>query len=1199
MVQKSIRKLVLAFVILAGMVGLVTSFSWYSNERYLLLSKELHRTNLLMQNLESVQVHANDFVAAYRGYTVDGGLAFSLHFQSALDSLDQSIQRLDRMREYFKTVDLDFTDLMERSRELMSFGKQVNDLYRLNDSTALTQLIATGKGVKLKSEISQIATELEGLGRLWLRQLESKQLQVAQQAVWVNYLSVLISLIALWLLFRMLQRELNRRREAEQQLREMNEALDQQVKIKSDQLAHVFERITDSFIALDNAWHYTYANQNAARMMNRKPEEIIGRHIRDLNPAYETQPEFITYKKAMESQQYHFFEAHESGTKNWFEHHLYPSPEGLTVVYRDMTQRKQAEIALAENRNFIESIIHASPDIIYIYDIELGRNVFVNEGMQKILGYDAGEIKEMGEQVLKHLMHPDDFQSYLQFIYPKYERLPDKEIILHEFRMKDKQGKWHWLKTTESVFLRNPDGTARQIFGFCQDITQEKNTTDAIRASEMVHRTTLERISDAFVSLDTDWRYTYMNAKAGKIFNRNPAQMIGKHIWTEFPEGIGQPFYKAYNQAMATQKYIYLEEYYEPYDLWFENHIYPSQEGLSIFFRDITEKKKAELELKLAHQRLLYHLNHSPLALVEWNSEFRITRWSSTAEKMFGWHESEVLGKRFDEFDFVEDADSTLVNKVVSELIHGSVTNNKIVNRNKTKPGVVLHCEWYNSVVRDDKGKAVSILSRVNDISDRVRAEQNLMKEKQLSDSIINSLPGIFYLYNEQGKFLRWNKNFETVSGYSGDEIARMHPLDFFDDDEKLLLKEKIQGVFTAGMEDVEAHFFTKDKRRIPYFFNGWTASFEEQLCLIGVGIDITERIKAQSALLKSEKRFRALVENSADIIVMLDKNFQPVYRSPAAERITGFTMQERLQPAPGNKPEPEGWSTIKEALTKAIAHPHKPIWAEHRIQNKAGRFLWFEGSYTNLLNDPDINAIVLNMKEITDRKKSEEELNKSLQQLKELTAYLQRVREEEGKRIAREIHDELGQQLTGLKMDATWIGRQLNTNYPAVLNKVESMIKLIDQTIMSVRRISSELRPAMLDDLGLIAALQWKCHDFQERSGIKATFTSNAHEYPFDKEMATELFRIFQEALTNVARHSAATEVKSNLTLANEKVYVSISDNGKGMDREGAKRTKSFGIIGMRERAAMLQGVLEINSDKNGTEVMVIIPVTTIKSIV
>jgi signal transduction histidine kinase len=217
----------------------------------------------------------------------------------------------------------------------------------------------------------------------------------------------------------------------------------------------------------------------------------------------------------------------------------------------------------------------------------------------------------------------------------------------------------------------------------------------------------------------------------------------------------------------------------------------------------------------------------------------------------------------------------------------------------------------------------------------------------------------------------------------------------------------------------------------------------------------------------------------------------------------------------------------------------------------------------------------------------------------KELTAHLQTIREEERKNISRIIHDELGQQLTGLKMDMTWISQQLSSESTAVMKKMDTMIELIDQTVLSVRRISSDLRPAMLDDLGLVAALQWMSRDFQERSGIKITFNTNSQDYLFKPEVATELYRIFQEALINVVRHSGATEVKSSLTLTGEKIYLSLSDNGKGFDPEKVKNKKALGLIGMRERAAMIHGTLEVHSDKQGTEVTVIIPIAEAKMIV
>ncbi|HEY6975882.1 MAG TPA: PAS domain-containing protein, partial [Chitinophagaceae bacterium] len=192
-------------------------------------------------------------------------------------------------------------------------------------------------------------------------------------------------------------------------------------------------------------------------------------------------------------------------------------------------------------------------------------------------------------------------------------------------------------------------------------------------------RDVFDRIGDAFVALDKNWCYTYMNKRAGEIFNRDPQTMIGKHIWTEFPEGIDQPFYKAYYRAMEEQKYIYLEEYYPPYDRWFENHIYPSSNGLSIFFCDVTKRKKAEEESRMGLQRLSSHLTNSPLGVIEWDKNLVITSWSAQAKKIFGWAESEVIGKRFYEFNLVFERDRELVAQVTTQFMSGSVKHNKSV----------------------------------------------------------------------------------------------------------------------------------------------------------------------------------------------------------------------------------------------------------------------------------------------------------------------------------------------------------------------------------------------------------------------------------------------------------------------------------------------------------------------------------------
>lgn len=235
---------------------------------------------------------------------------------------------------------------------------------------------------------------------------------------------------------------------------------------------------------------------------------------------------------------------------------------------------------------------------------------------------------------------------------------------------------------------------------------------------------------------------------------------------------------------------------------------------------------------------------------------------------------------------------------------------------------------------------------------------------------------------------------------------------------------------------------------------------------------------------------------------------------------------------------------------------------------------------------------IVITYDDITEKKRGEEELERSREQLRNLSAYLQSVREKESTRIAREIHDELGQSLTALQMDIAWLGSQLASGSPQLAEKTRRMTRLVDTTIDSVHRIITELRPILLDDLGLSAAIEWQAGEFQNRSGIGCDVYVDCRDGSISKDLATTVFRIFQETLTNIARHSGASEVWVRLTQDGNELSLEVTDNGKGISRKQLENQRSFGIIGIRERVTMWNGTFRITGKHNrGTTVTVTIP--------
>lgn len=235
----------------------------------------------------------------------------------------------------------------------------------------------------------------------------------------------------------------------------------------------------------------------------------------------------------------------------------------------------------------------------------------------------------------------------------------------------------------------------------------------------------------------------------------------------------------------------------------------------------------------------------------------------------------------------------------------------------------------------------------------------------------------------------------------------------------------------------------------------------------------------------------------------------------------------------------------------------------------------------------------------ITRLNKSNRELEDAKNELRTLASHLQNIREEERTNIAREVHDELGQQLTGIKMDVSWLKKKIVMVEPEIKNKFIEMNHNIEEAVNSIRRIAYQLRPAILDDLGLNAALEWQTTEFQRRTGIKCEFESQLNDTNFNKATATSIFRIYQESLTNVSRHSLASEVNSMMFTDDLNCILEIKDNGQGFDTELVGKKSTLGLLGMKERSIMIGAMLEIQSElKKGTCVRLKVPIKVLEMV-
>jgi len=240
----------------------------------------------------------------------------------------------------------------------------------------------------------------------------------------------------------------------------------------------------------------------------------------------------------------------------------------------------------------------------------------------------------------------------------------------------------------------------------------------------------------------------------------------------------------------------------------------------------------------------------------------------------------------------------------------------------------------------------------------------------------------------------------------------------------------------------------------------------------------------------------------------------------------------------------------------------------------------------------PSVNRALMEARERAERRLAEDKLRESREQLRMLSVHLQHVREEERIRIAREVHDELGQALTGLKLQLTWLRSRLSKEASELRDKGLLMAKSIDEIIHAVRRIATELRPGVLDSAGLPAALEWQAHEFETQTGLQCRVSARIRDTVWDQDLNTAFFRIFQETLTNIVRHAGATQVKVRLAETGDDLVMVVTDNGRGIREEEIYNTKSIGLLGMRERASLLGGEVRLAGQPDkGTTVTVRIP--------
>lgn len=579
-----------------------------------------------------------------------------------------------------------------------------------------------------------------------------------------------------------------------------------------------------------------------------------------------------------------------------------------------------------------------------------------------------------------------------------------------------------------------------------------------------------ERVSDAFIAINKDAHITYVNKKAEKMMNENSDKILGKKISDVFPKTVGSELKQFTQKASVTQQPQSYQQYYENSKRWFDNQIYPSPSGASIFIRDITEWKIAE---------------------------------------------------------------------------------------------------------------------------------QKENAEKYFSDSIINGLPGIFYLFDTDQNFLRWNKNFETVSGYSGQEIKKMSPLDFFDEKDKLRIQKAIHTTFEKGIVDIEAPFTAKSGHKIPYYFTGKFYDFEDTPCLLGLGIDITQRKQA-------EEKYRNIFENSLEGIYQSTIDGKFLTANPAMAHILGYDNPEDLIGSISNI-ENQLYKNPKDRLRlrHLLRRKNEVNGFELQVIKKNNDIIWVNINIRTIKNEEGYILYLEGiLKDITKRKIAEEKLKHQFEELQKSNFELDRFVYS----VSHDLRAPLASILGLINVAQTEKPTASQNKYwemvRSSINKLEGFIRDILDYFNNSR---SEIKIEEIDFYKILDEVKESLSYLQEieRLNIEIDIHDRVPFYSDENRIKIILNNLFSNAIKYQDLNKESSYFKLKIEITEKQAVINVSDNGIGIEdtyldkvfnmfyraSENSKGS-GLGLYITNEIVDKLGGTIKIKSEAGkGTSFLIIIP--------
>lgn len=478
------------------------------------------------------------------------------------------------------------------------------------------------------------------------------------------------------------------------------------------------------------------------------------------------------------------------------------------------------------------------------------------------------------------------------------------------------------------------------------------------------------------------------------------------------------------------------------------------------------------------------------------------------------------------------------------------------------------------------------------------------LAEENYQALIDQPLAGVAKIDAQTGRYLAVNQRLCAITGYDTQELLSKTLFDITHPDDWANTKLYLDGGEDSPVgtpQTFQKRYIHKDGRTVHTVISSHTVKNLQTGTVERIGLiqDISAAVANQAMLKEQEARLSIIIHNSMDAIITIDTQERILIFNAAAELMFGYPAQEALTMT---------LSRLIPQAQRAGHHAHVQAFAQSGdTARKMGAKLVLKGlrangeqfpldaSISRAHSDGQLYMTVI-LRDLTAQIKAQNELDHARAELRALSIASQTAREEEKSRIARELHDELGQNLTALKMDLSWLETHTANDVAARVLRIRAMQSVLDSTVVATRRIAADLRPMMLDDLGLKAALEWLTQDFSHRVSMPHVLVVDDEVSELDAGVQSALYRAVQECLTNISRHAQATQVNIRIQVNGSSVTLQVHDNGIGMSDAARSKRGSFGLIGMRERIYILGGTVAIDSlPGQGTHITIDLPRTSL----